>query len=429
MRLGFVVPGLALVFFAAAHGAEDVPVLPDPLSLADALRLSGKADVPLLVRAAADRETAQADSLSADALSGPQLTLAGRLRAIEPSDKSSNDDHNDSRVHLSARKRLYDFGYSEALRSAASKGVAASELQLLVARQQNALDIMQTFFDVVLADLEFARDNEAMSVAFVAADKARDRNELGQLSDVELLRLEAAYQQVRRRQLLSEQRQRLARSSLAIAMGLPGQLVSEVETPRIEPTAPPEESFDDFWGQVEKSNPRLHFLSMKLDAATKNLAAARASESPVLSAELDAALYHRSTSSTHPIGAGLLLEVPLYSGGRRDAAIMQAQAGVTAARAALLDARLQVRQQALQAWLDRARLRSDLNAVEVEGDYRDLYLDRSRALYELEVKTDLGDAMTRISEVRLDQARVLFEWAMNEARLKAMTGSLLEDKE
>jgi hypothetical protein len=34
--------------------------------------------------------------------------------------------------------------------------------------------------------------------------------------------------------------------------------------------------------------------------------------------------------------------------------------------------------------------------------------------------------MTKTSEVRLDIARVLFDWAMNEAKIKAMVGRLGE---
>jgi outer membrane protein TolC len=249
------------------------------------------------------------------------------------------------------------------------------------------------------------------------------------LSDVELLKNEAEYEEVRRRRLVSEQRQRLTRSRLALAMGRPGELVSELESPQIELPAAAQSDFETFWSEVEKGAPRLQALQMRLDAAAQNLSAARASESPVLSAELGASVYNRNTSSTHPLGGGLVLEVPLYSGGGKDAAIMRAQAELTSAKAELLDARLQLRQEALQAWLDRDRLRSDLQTVRAVGDYRDLYLDRSRALYELEVRTDLGDAMSQISEVRLRRARILFDWAMNEARLRAMTGSLLEDKQ
>ena len=412
---------------ARADDAASAP-LPEPLTLADALRLASPG-VPVLAHAVAGREAARADSVSATAFDDTQLLLKGRLWAIEPAPKSADDSRNDSRLHLSARKRLYDFGYTDALVSAADKGLAASELELLEARQQRILNVMRAFFGVVLSDLAFARDNEAMSVAFVQFDKARDRNELGQLSDVDLLEIETAYQEVRRRQKVSEQQQRLSRSRLAIAMGRPGQLVSELVPPDIVLPERTEGDFEHYWEQVKNRNPRLRALRARLDAATARLAAARSSESPVLSAGLDAAVYNRTTSSSHPLGGGLLLEIPLYSGGRRDAAIMQAQADVTSIRAQLLETRVQLRQEALQAWLDRERLRSDLKAVEVEGDYRDLYLDRSRALYELEVKTDLGDAMTRISELRLKQSRLLFDWAMSEARLKALSGQLLESEQ
>ena len=54
---------------------------------------------------------------------------------------------------------------------------------------------MRSFFDVILADLQYARDNEAMAGAYIDADRARDRHELKRLSDVDLLQLEAAYQE------------------------------------------------------------------------------------------------------------------------------------------------------------------------------------------------------------------------------------------
>lgn len=400
--------------------------LPSPLSLADALRLAVP-EVPELVGVEARREAAEAGLLLAQALNGARLDLRASARAIEPAYKSRNDDWNDSSAQLYLSKRLYDFGYAEALRSAAAQGRRASDLEWLAARQENRLTIMRAFFDVLLADLEYARDNEAMSIAYVALDKARDQSELGRLSDVELLRLEADYQETRRRRLLSEQRQRLSRSRLAIAMGRPGELASELQPPAIELEAESAQDFNAYWSRVEAQNPGLRALAQRLEAARHRLASARASDAPVLSMQLDASVYNRNSSTTHPLGGGLQLEMPLYSGGRLDAAVKEAQSTLTTARAELLKARLDLHQKALQAWLDRDRLRSDLQAIRVEGDYRDLYLDRSRALYELEVKTDLGDAMVRISDVRLKQAQALYAWAMNEATIKAMTGTLLEE--
>jgi len=406
--------------------AELPEALPEPMSLAEALRLS-RPEVPQLMRAEAGRQSAIAEKLSADALSAVQLSASARARVIEPSYKSDDDDRNDSRAILSLRKRLYDFGYSDSLEESAEHAVKAGHLQYRQARQQAHLEVMRAFFDVLLADLEYARDNEAMSIAFIAADRARDRNELGQMSDVDMLQAEADYQQVRRRQYASSNRQLLSRSRLALAMGRPGELVSDLVPPSI---ALPEEDPDDFeafWQQVLENNPELLALRAASEASRQRLAAARAANGPVLSAEVDASVYNRNTSSTHPFAAGLALEIPLLDGGRRDAGVARAQAAVSEADAALREALLRLDQAARELWSARRTLRVDIQASRAMQDYRDLYLDRSRALYELEVKTDLGDAMTQITEVRLQLSRSLFDWAMNEARIKSMTGQLLED--
>ncbi len=414
--------GNALAEQAQTISAEP---LPEPMTLSDALRLS-RAEVPELLRAEAGRQAAEAEKLSADALTGVRLTASARARVVEPSYKSDDDDPNDSRAVLSLRKRLFDFGYSDSLRGSAERVIEAGQWHYQLARQQAHLAVMRAFFDVLLADLEYARDNEAMSIAFIAADRARDRNELGQMSDVEMLQLEADYQQVRRSQHASSSRQLLSRSQLALAMGRPGELVSDLITPQIELLEGDPEDFEAFWQQVLERHPELRALRAAKQSARQKLAAARAANGPVLSAELDASVYNRNTSSTHPLAAGLVLEMPLLDGGRRDAGIVRAQAAVGEAEAALREAQLRLNQEARELWAARSILRTDIQAFQSMQEYRDLYLDRSRALYELEVKADLGDAMTQISEVRLKLSGALFDWAMNEARIKAMTGQLLE---
>ena len=148
-----------------------------------------------------------------------------------------------------------------------------------------------------------------------------------------------------------------------------------------------------------------------------------------LSGELDASVYNRMTNSTHPLGASLVLEVPLLTGGARDAAIAQAHAELRSSRASLTAAEHALRQTVLDLWLGLGTLKRQLQALQVRGDFRELYLDRSRALYELEVKTDLGDAMTEISALRLDLAYAQFEWMMAQAQLAALAGRLLPEED
>ncbi len=401
--------------------------LPEPLTLHDALRLA-RDQVPQRLLAEAERASGVAALRESEALDGMRLTLGGELRLIQPSALATNQDSNDSRARLLLEKRLFDAGYSPARQSAAQQQVESGEWRARVARQEQALAIMRAFYDVLLADLTYARDNEAMSVAFVRLDRARDRHALGQLSDLDLLALESRYEAIRRAQVRSAVRQRTARARLALAMGRPGELSSDLEMPEIPvKPAPADAAFDAFWEKVRERHPRLRALSAELRAAREALVAARASQGPVLTARLEAGAWQRRTGSTHPLAAGVHVEWPLLDGGRREATIARAQAEVTRAQAAWQEALLELRQQALEAWLARDTLASELNSLEIEGDYRDLYLDRSRALYEQEIKTDLGDAMVRLSEVRLKAARTRFDWALNEARLRAMTGELLED--
>ena len=106
----------------------------------------------------------------------------------------------------------------------------------------------------------------------------------------------------------------------------------------------------------------------------------------------------------------------------------KARADLQARRAELQATELKVRQAVLENRLALEDLKARMTQVKTLGDYRELYLDRSRALYELEVHTDLGDAMVQMSVVRLERAKVEFDWRLARARLAALTGRLIEDK-
>lgn len=414
---------LASLLLAAAFAARAVEPLPDPLSLADALAHASP-DLPEIELALAARDAAQARLAEAQALGGVRLTALGELRAVDPSEVSPDRGNNDSRARLTLRKRLYDFGYSEAREQAARMAGEGGELRHQAAVSSSRLAIMRRFFDVILADLQFARDNEAMAIAFIAADRARQRHELGSVSDVELARLEAEYQAVLQQRMQSQALQRATRSALAVAMGRPGELVAELVRPPAPDAGAAAPDYQPMLERALAQNPELLALRSEVAAAQAALDAARRSHGPVLSGELEAAAYERKTNTTHPLAAGLVFELPLLTGGARDAAVAAAQADWRSAQARLAAAEHDLSQDILELVLRLGELRTTLAALEVRAGYRELYLDRSRALYEMEVRADLGDAMTEISAVRLERARAEFDWIMTEARLAALTGEL-----
>jgi outer membrane protein TolC len=413
----------SLLTCSFSYAAELEP-LPEPLSLAAALKLS--ALTPAQQAQMANESLAGAQLSGVEASDDATIDFRARARWIDPSYKSTDPSHNDSSASITVRKELYDFGQSEAELASSQQSAEAQAFETQRQKQLAQLAVMRAFYDVVLSDLAFARDNEWMAIAYIQADRAKQRNEMGQVNDVDMLALEAISQEVRRRRFESESRQRLTRAQLAIAMGRPGDLVSTVARPSVELPKEDPEDFDAYWNDVLKNNLQLKRLRQQRDAAKLSVKAAKQSDGPRVVGELDSLVMNRSTASTHPFAAGLLFEVPLSRGGRTEAAVASAEAKVTSAEAALRLKEYELREQALKLWLARSDLRAQLQEQKAKETYRDVYLDRSRALYELELKADLGDAMTKTSEVRLDIARVLFDWAMNEAKIKAMVGRLGE---
>ena len=413
----------SLLTCSFSYAAELEP-LPEPLSLEAALTLS--ALTPAQQAQMANESLAQAQLSGVEASDDATIDFRARARWIDPSYKSTDPSHNDSSASITVRKELYDFGQSETELASSQQSAEAQAFETQRQKQLAQLAVMRAFYDVVLSDLAFARDNEWMAIAYIQADRAKQRNEMGQVNDVDMLALEAISQEVRRRRFESESRQRLSRAQLAIAMGRPGDLVSTVARPSVELPKEDPEDFDAYWNDVLKNNLQLKRLRQQRDAAKLSVKAAKQSDGPRVVGELDSLVMNRTTASTHPFAAGLLFEVPLSRGGRTEAAVASAEAKVTSAEAALRLKEYELREQALKLWLARSDLRAQLQEQKAKETYRDVYLDRSRALYELELKADLGDAMTKTSEVRLDIARVLFDWAMNEAKIKAMVGRLGE---
>ena len=407
--------------------ASALPPLPSPLSLEQALSLADDTH-PDLVLANAALAQAQARSRQVQAADDMELGFTAELRAVEPSDIAYYQSHNDSLARLNLSKQLYDFGRTARAEEAAAAELDSRKWLLQSARQQQRLDVMNRFFAVLLADLKYARDNEALSIAYVRYDRASNKNKLGKVSDIDLTELESVYQQARNELASSRNRQRITRSQLAISLNRPTDLPAELVTPELEVTKL-EGELDGWVTRVLQENPRLLGLRAEVEAAQKQLQASEAEDNPVLRGELEAATYNRELGGRDPLSAALVFELPLYSGNRVDAAAAERRAQVQQKQAELAAYELQLRQQVLEIWMDLDRLGTQREALQVTSDYRDLYLDRSRTLYDMDMQTDLGDSMTQIADIQWQKARNRFDILLAQARLKALAGSLLKDPE
>lgn len=424
VKLRFV---LFMVLFPVGV-ASAVEPLPEPLTLEYALSLADTAHPELQLQQSA-RARSEAALRGAEADTAVSLSIEGRARWIQPPDIAPDDQvTDDHKLSLMLRKPLYDFGQSSASYDAAVQANLGEEQRYQNLILQRRVTIMRAYFDVLLADMEYARDNEALATAYIAFDRLRTRQELGQASDIAVAELESEYQQARVQLNLSETRQRASRSRLANVLGRPGMLPSNVQRPQLDYPQRKLPEYEKVLTQAMTHNPLLKALQAELDAAQQRVEAARAASMPRLDAELEASEYSRELGSSDHWRAGINLTIPLYTGGRVDAAAAQQQAEVYRVQAALEQARYDLRQQVLDLWLALQTLKLKREKANTQQDYRELYLDQSRANYEMEFKSDLGDAMVRLSESQLELANNDYSIAIAWEQLAALVGGIIADK-
>lgn len=227
---------------------------------------------------------------------------------------------------------------------------------LLTAENQQRLEIMQRFYDVLLADLSYSRDSEAMAVAYIQFDRAAAREALGQFSPLAVAELEAAYQLIRRQRAASEAAQLITRSLLAQALGRPEELPRDLVTPDLDTSQTPPPELDAVVTEALEQNARIKQLLADRPDAERALIA------------------------------------------------------------------MEVRQQALELLTRLNLLKVLAEQARSESNWRDLKLDESRTLYELEAKADLGFSMSQQTKARRDEEQVALCTILTQAELEALRG-------
>lgn len=414
---------LALLLCPALLLAE---ALPEPLHLHQALHLASDSGHPDILKAQAYLAEGLAERDLASSENDVAAGLSAGLRMIEPARRAIDQDPNDSYLRLDLSKRLYDSGRQQAAEALAEAQISAGELRLLDARQQRQLEVMRRFFEVLLADLRHVRNNEAMAIAYIGMDRARSRVEIQQLSELDLMAREQDYQRAQQQLRASDNARRMARAALALALNRPGQLSTELRPGKLtalQRTLPEQEALIQ---QALAENPRIVALRREVQKERERIKRVEAEQKPTLTASIGAAAYARELGSYNPLAAELTLEVPLFAGQRNQAELAKARSGVMLKSAELKAAELQVQQRLIELWMELQDVHNRRQVLQSAADYHEMNLDRSRTLYQMEVSTDLGDSMVRISQQRLDEAELNYRAELLWAELDALAGRLLK---
>jgi outer membrane protein TolC len=412
---------VACLFFLSAVWT---PALAGILTLETALATAESAH-PDLLMAQAERDSALADRDIAGSRKDTGVDLEGILRTGRPTPWTPDFVSNNA-VRLTARKTIYDFGRSSNAEQAADYELNAREADLTTALDDRRLEIMARYFDVLLADMQYTVDNELMAVYYVNFDQGKDRLAQGQISSIDLAELESRYRYALEKRNASAQRQRITRALLANAMNRPGELPGLLEDPELPGNQRTLPDFETLLPILLNNNPRLHAQQDMLAASQKRLESLRADTGPILDAEVQAADYSRSSSTRDNLSAGLILSWPLYQGNRSDSRIAREKAQFNILKANTEKLKMELTQALLETCLEITQLQSAArSAAQKYSEYRDQQLERSRGLYELELKSNLGTSMAETSDAKLRVRRNEFQLALSFARLDALMGKPL----
>ena len=334
LALALAVP-LALALPRAGH-AED---------LLQAWRQARSAD-PVLAAALATRGAVREGVAQ---LRAPLLPQASASVSFDQNHVAGRDDNRARGAGVAVSQVLVDVAQRKRLQ-AALQGAGAQDAVYSAAEQALLVRVAQAYFEVLTAtDLlaAVAANEDAFAQQVEQADQ-RYRNGLAAMVDVEQAR---AYRASARANTLTAQKALAdAREALAEITGsAPGALARLREELPMDPPAPadPQEWVTTALAQ----NPLLRAQRSLLGAAEENIAAARAGHLPTLSAALNIGRNNAwprvgsndgSNDGRHTTTVGMLLSVPLFSGGSTSATQRQAVYQRDGAREALEQRRRRV---------------------------------------------------------------------------------------
>ena len=419
MRLALA--GVVLLFHLAAW-ADD-----RPLTLEEALSAADEPH-PQLDVAKAELNMALADQQLAASRADLSLNLDGALRSGRPT-TGPDEDHwaADNSLRLVARKTLLDFGRTAQSVDAARLETKAREFDLLETRDVRRINIMARFFDVLLADMQFAASSEYMAVAYTRWDDAKSRFELGQISQSDLSQLESQYQDFRERRNQMDQQVRASRKKLADALNRPNQLPRDLELPSLPQNEIVLPSYESLLPIALETNRTLQSIRAQMQSTTLRAEAVRSEHNPTLDAELTGASYSRDSTTRNQASAGLVVRWPLYQGERVDAQIAREAAQRDKLGAQFAQAQMDLAEQLMDVLNEIEWLRTASRpAAATQVNYRDLALERARAEYELELKTNLGFAMADTQSAAIRNKQVEFRLALALTKLEALVGEPLD---
>lgn len=353
----------------------------------------------------------------------PTLSVLGRSLDLGRPDAFFAD--------VGAQQVVYAGGAVKAAGRGARAGRDAAGASYETARQELALAVHRAYYGTLLARELVAVRRSSLDQLEAHLKVTRDRFEQGAATEYEVLRAEVEVANQRPLLVEAENQEAEARDRLTRLLGLdpesPVAVQGELaEAPRTGPEIRPPEL-----GVGER--PELSAAQARRTAAEATLRGARAERRPTVSwlahvfATSPEYLVAEDSDPAVNAVAGVLVRLPLWTGGERPARIARAEAELAEARAATRDLAAEI---ALEVRIARRRT-AEAEAVltaqgrVIEQAEKTLEIARVRYTHGLGTQLEVTDARVALDEARVLRLRALADRAVAAAELRRALGLTL----
>ncbi len=376
-------------------------------------------------RAELERAVLESDYAGKMALPSANLLLVPRW--VDKSGEDEDNFSNDSFTRFTVAQPLYDFGQTRVHRSVTATARDAARESLLNAVSAYRLHVMRRYTDVLLADTRYLIDFEVMTLAFLRFNRLRERAELfDEVAEIDVTEKEVIYREAFAERERSSLARRSNRIRLAAALGDPELIIENLEQPDFEQwLSRPDVLFDELYTEIEQQNPQLDEAKSYTNLARERLQLAQLQNRAKLSAELELSEYAETRGSRDDVRALLALRIPLLNSRSQKWAERQAQLEIDVMLQKQKQELLRLKQHVYAVWEKLQIALLELEAAKARVRHRDLYLDKSRALYEMEVRTDIGNAQARLLEATWLETKAKVDVMLAWAELDLLAGKPL----
>jgi outer membrane protein len=401
----------------------------DTLSLHDYVKLVLAHNPQPKIAASAVQSSLAAKEKSRSSL----LPHVGASAGVARAGSGSTSGLNASSAGIDAQVLLWDFGKTPFQYKASGRYLDAARYDLQNTLQTTVLNARTAYLNYLLSIQLMAVSEDALKQAQAHYDQAGTLYEVGKQAQIVVTKAKVDVANAQVNLIHARNSLNLARVELETVAGIPisDPLVLTDSLGVLEDTL----ALSDALARAQRNRPELLASQSRLESSRLQLRSARAAYLPSVNASASYD-WRNSSASTLPApdwnnpgwSVGAALSLPLFQGGSLHAGVMQADAAVKQAEAALDVTKLSVAQEVQQNFLGEAEARERIlaTAVLVEQSAESLRMSQERYRTGIATPLEITDAEVTLANARSSHVQAQFDYRVAHAKLLLSIGELHE---